>query len=315
MKTRWLLVIPLAFAALAGSADASVIRDNAHLFSADAIRDAQATLDRVESESSVGTVVETIETLDGQNIDKAIVDHARRSRTHGIYILIAKNEHKVEVDASDRVAGRITRARRLAVRNVFVDQFKRRDFDAGLRQGVSELATQVAESGITPRRAGGAVPPRGQGQGFGVGSLLTIILVIVGVMFVFRLLGSLFQNRGGSGYAGGRPGMGPGYGGGGGGGGFMSSLFGGIGGALAGNWLYDQFSGRHHHGNYGDSGSYGDGGQGVSDGGDGWAGQGDGGGDWGGGGGDAGGGGDWGGGDAGGGGDWGGGGSGGGGDW
>ena len=36
----------------------------------------------------------------------------------------------------------------------------------------------------------------------------------------------------------------PGYGGGGGGGGFMSSMFGGIGGALAGNWLYDQFSGR-----------------------------------------------------------------------
>ena len=53
--------------------------------------------------------------------------------------------------------------------------------------------------------------------------------------------------------------MGPGYGGpgygGGGGGGFMSSLFGGIGGAMAGNWLYDQFSGRHHGGNV-DSTSY-----------------------------------------------------------
>ena len=32
----------------------------------------------------------------------------------------------------------------------------------------------------------------------------------------------------------------------------MSSLFGGIGGALAGNWLYDQFSGRHQ-GGYSDS--------------------------------------------------------------
>ena len=47
--------------------------------------------------------------------------------------------------------------------------------------------------------------------------------------------------------------MGPGgyYGGGGpataagGGGGFFSGLLGGLGGAMAGNWLYDQMSGRH----------------------------------------------------------------------
>ena len=79
----------------------------------------------------------------------------------------------------------------------------------------------------------------------------------------------------------------------------MSSLFGGIGSALAGNWLYDQFSGRHH-GGYTDQSSYGS--DVPVDGGDNWSGGGDVSGDWGGGG-DTGGG-DWGGG----GGDWGGGG-------
>jgi len=88
----------------------------------------------------------------------------------------------------------------------------------------------------------------------------------------------------------------------------MSSLFGGIGGAMAGNWLYDQFSGRHQSG-YTDSSSYGSE-PGISDAGSDATNVS---GDWGGGG-DAGGGGDWGGG---GGGDWGGGGDagGGGGDW
>ncbi len=111
------------------------------------------------------------------------------------------------------------------------------------------------------------------------------------------------------------------------GGGFFSGMLGGLGGALAGNWLYDQFSGRHS--NYGSadaastdysSGVPGQGGDaivGADDdpgGGTSWddgAGADTGGGDWGGGGGDWGGGdggGDWGGG----GGDWGGGG---GGDW
>jgi uncharacterized protein len=127
-----------------------------------------------------------------------------------------------------------------------------------------------------------------------------------------RVLGSLFR-RGGNQMAGqggmqpqGGPGFGGGYGGH--GGGFMSSLFGGIGGAMAGNWLYDQFSGRHHgpgnmypdQTNYDQGGSPADdpstgswgGGGGDWDGGGGGGDWGGGGGDWGGGGGD-GGGGDW----------------------
>jgi uncharacterized protein len=88
----------------------------------------------------------------------------------------------------------------------------------------------------------------------------------------------------------------------------MSSLFGGLGGAMAGNWLYDQF-GRHHSA---DPTSYAPGAEPAppADAGPDWQDAGDGGGDWGGGDAGGGGGGDWGGG---GGGDWGGGG--GGGDW
>lgn len=167
-----------------------------------------------------------------------------------------------------------------------------------------------------------------------MGTFLLIILGIFGVLLVLRLLGGLFNRgagAGNSGQMGGmgmpRPGMGPGggpgyYGGpgyGGRGGGFFSGMLGGLGGVLAGNWLYDQFSGRHggmtsadayHSADY-TSGTP-EGGDAIVGGDDGLGGGGDwggdagtadtGGGDWGGGGGDwGGGGGDWGGG---GGGDW-----------
>ncbi len=139
-------------------------------------------------------------------------------------------------------------------------------------------------------------------------SLFLIIgLGLLALFIVIRLLGALFSGGGQAGYGrpmGGGPGMGGpgygggGYGGGGGGGGFMSSMFGGIGGALAGNWLYDQFSGRHNDGGVGQTSSNYDPGVGSESPPDeGFVTPGDGGGDWGGGGGDTGGGGgDWGGG-------------------
>ena len=167
-----------------------------------------------------------------------------------------------------------------------------------------------------------------------MGTFLLILAGIFGVLLVLRLIGGLFgrQRAGYPGQMGGmgmnRPGMGlpgpgyyggPGYGGR--GGGFFSGLLGGLGGALAGNWLYDQMSGRHSHMTSADAyppdsplsgapdqgddaiiGADDHGGRGETwddPGGD-WGGGDAGGGDWGGGGGD------WGGGD--GGGDWGGGG-------
>ncbi|CAN5415836.1 hypothetical protein BH11PLA2_BH11PLA2_27370 [soil metagenome] len=123
------------------------------------------------------------------------------------------------------------------------------------------------------------------------------LCVLLGAWLVIGLIRAFTGGGGGGGMGGG------GYGGGG-GGGFMSSMLGGMFGAAAGMYLYDQFSGHNSHNNdYGNSGSgndYNSGGDantgdGNYDGGS--AGAGDGGGDWGdSGGGDVGGGGDWGGG-------------------
>jgi uncharacterized protein len=323
-KPRWLLALPVAMAVMLGAsgAQASTIRDTAGMFSPDAVRQAQAQLDKIEREYQLPVTIETIETLDGEPVAEVAIDHAKRSGTHGIYILIAKREKAFDIAVSKQYQRALDKTRERAIRAKFLEEFKAKDFDAGLLAGVKAIGTESAEARATygtlrenvpaARRVGVPLRRGAGGGGFGLGSLVGIALAIVGVLFVVRLLGSLFGGAAGAGMGG--PGrMGAGYGGGyGGGGGFMSSLFGGLGGALAGNWLYDQFSGRHH-GGYGDSTSYDQGS--VADPGapaDDWSGGnvsggwgdsgGDGGGDWGGSGGDwGGGGGDWGGG---GGGDW-----------
>jgi uncharacterized protein len=251
--------------------------------------------------------------------------------------------------------------KRHAIRQAFIDEFQKKDFDGGLAAGVRAIEHALQGVEAVPRGAGvppaprapaahGGNIPRGAAAPNTLGTFLLIGLGIVAVLVVLRLLGGLFgraqggypNQMGGMGMQ--RPGAGPGgpgyYGGpgyGGRGGGFFSGLLGGLGGALAGNWLYDQMAGRHGHSTSagagipgedtpaglpdqgddaivgaeddgGRGGSWDDGGGSDTGGGD-WGGGDAGGGDWGGGGGD------WGGGDAGG--DWGGGGGdfGGGGDW
>ena len=287
------------------------------------------------------------------------VEHDNKLGNHGVYMLLSKDDKAMSNVATPKWLTRhFPEAAKLDVVTAFQSEFKKGDFDAGLAKGIaqieSSLATGKAEAGAgwglqaaskgkgAPAipNAGPAIPkPNVGGGGGGMGTLLVIGLVIVAGLFVVRLLSGMARGMsGGNGQQQamgqnfrGAPGYGPqpgpggmgGYGGGvpqRGGGGFMSGLMGGLGGAVAGNWLYDKF-GRQHGGTPGSdvggspgAGSYdptqndvtaGEGGgqEGWGDNsGGGVADSGGGGADWGG---DAGGGGgDWGGGGGGGGGDW-----------
>ena len=349
LRNRWMFVLPLlVLTALAvPQLGAAEIRDRAGIFSAEAIRKAQAEFDRNERSTSVPVVIETITAIPGLErgasasekrsaIEALAEKKAKAIRYEGVYLLISKDDQVFsELLVREHLASVLPRERRRAVRDALLGEFKKGNFDAGLVKGSATLAEALSEAPVAaPRRAVPGVPAqrRGDAGRFGLGSLLAIGLGIFGVLVLMRVLGGLF-NRGGGypgqvGMGGMGPGMGPGPGyggpgygyGGPRGGGFFSGMLGGLGGALAGNWLYDQFSGRHSGAGHFDAGTYtpgeateaqdpggdafvggdDDGGQGTS-----WAdpggdtggdwGGGDGGGDWGGGGGDWGGG-DWGGG-------------------
>jgi uncharacterized protein len=306
--TRRLLAVPIILTVTSGLCAAAEIRDGAGLFSARAIAQAQATLERAEKSSGKSVFIETIPSLEGRNVDAVADENARMHRSSAVYVLFAKNDKKFRFREPGQ---KLYKEQESEISSAFLDSLKAQDFDGALTRGSSAIASALTS--VPANRGGGAVagrrnqaPAANRGAGGAMGGwgfILTIGLVILAVMFGLRILGAMFGAGRGMGAPGMRPGMGgPGYGGGG-GGGFMSSMLGGIGGAMAGNWIYDQFRGRDH-------GSYGGGAgsdPGVSE----PDGVGGGGGDWGGDGGAGGGGGDWGGG---GGGDWGGGG-GGGGDW
>ena len=307
---------------------AADVSDGGGFFSAAAVAKANEAIRALEQKSGHEVRIETFATVpDGKSqrvsamdakeretfFSNWLHDRAEATKSRGIVILICKEPAHLRLWAGkplERVGFGIAQAK--PIRETLLTGFKAKDYDKALSDTVTRIATvfdglHAARGGAVARgNAAHPAPHRAQlpphpgqpvQQTSGYGGLVFVIAIVIGAIVVISLISRLFgSGQTGGGYGGGYGGGG-GFGGGGfgGGGGFMRGLAGGIFGAMAGNWLYDQFSGRHAHGNdsnwTGSDSSIngGDGGSSNSDGGfDG--GTDFGGGDFGGGGGDAGGG-------------------------
>ncbi|MGE3821396.1 MAG: TPM domain-containing protein [Isosphaeraceae bacterium] len=299
---RWILALPLAFATILSPAqvDAATILDPAGLFSREAVEKAERELARIERASRIPVTVETVDSLQGARINDVLADHARRAGARGLYILIAKREEKIWVEASRRFPA-LNGGPARSIKQAFIEGgLKSRDFDAALLSGVQTIGREFEDPAVATAPAEPRPIPVGNPQtGFGLGSLLALGALVFAGVFLFRMLGTHLGGGGQRGFAGPSDMMGGPVTRG--GGGFFSGLLGGLGGAIAGNWIYNQFNPAprrytdHLHGGYDDSGSLGDDWSSTAGSGGDWGGGGDGG-DWGGGGGDWGGGGsgdDW----------------------
>lgn len=326
--------------------DVFTVKDEAQLFSKDAIARANRKIEEIKKNYKVDLLVETLA--------KAPTDVGRASKeerdsyfrslakkrydaqgVHGVYVLICNEPKSLRVDAG-------TEIRKKAFRDADVAELVKtftsrlgKDADQALLAGVDEVATtleknigkQTARPGaVAPAPKPGATVPVGKERGDMTGGLwgwlcLGLVAVLALWVVIGMVRGLTGARRPAQPYPAGQFGPGgpppgyappPGYGQPAGGGGFMSSVLGGMLGAGAGMWAYDTFFRGGSGGSmtppaYGGSTPTGAGDQGT----------GGAGGDWGsepaapa----DGGGGADWGGGNDGGGGDWGGG-DGGGGDW
>ena len=201
LMSRWIFALPWLLASAAAPAlEAASIKDGAGMFSPDATRDALDHLKRIEREHDLPVTIETIDSLDGQPLDAVTRDLAKRSGTEGIFILIPKSDNKIEVISSKVFDRSITRPRRLAIRDAFIEPFKKRDFDAGLTAGVRAIDRNVAEAKAevgslrgapAPGRARNPVANRRApapvgmpGAGGGMPSWLPIVLLLVGGFFL-----------------------------------------------------------------------------------------------------------------------------------
>jgi glc operon protein GlcG len=154
----------------AASRSASDIRDTAGIFSAGAIEKAKTQLVKIERDSRIPTIIETIDSLGGDTIDAAARRHASRSAGRGIFILIAARDAKLEVLASREFEDVVDRSQRQVIRDAFIAEFRHKKFNEGLEQGVQAIARVAAKADVPSikrpqlaRPEGIAYPSPGQG--------------------------------------------------------------------------------------------------------------------------------------------------------
>src|SRR6478609_1613908 len=107
-RARWLLALPALMIATSGATLASEVRDKAGMFGAEAVRKAEAELNRIEREYQVPVTIETVESLNGKNVTDVLREHAKASDARGIYALIARRDHKTQVVAQQAYSRYVT---------------------------------------------------------------------------------------------------------------------------------------------------------------------------------------------------------------
>ena len=184
---------------------------------------------------------------------------AKAERERGVFVLAYLQGDKfyidVEVDRQTDLKRHFTDADALKLSQVMQDGFRsakgkseelaRHTRDAALLAATADVVSQLKntsapEERTSTRASRGEEDSQSRGGMSIMGWVCVLLLVGLGVWLVIGLIRA-FTGTGG--YAGGGYGGGYGYGG----GGFFPSLMGGMFGAMAGMWLYDQFTGSHYH--------------------------------------------------------------------
>lgn len=249
------------------------VQDDAGLFSQAAEDKANAQIAHIKKTYGKDVVVETIPRLDfpaGVNKDdffaRWVEERFNRQHINGVYVVIVKEPGKLRVETGPetRKLGFFSREREKMLASALLEDLKAKQFDLALDRAVNDVAEgfaahSPAKGSTSPHRPSPAPAPKNDVEVSPLfGWLCVGIAVLLGVWLLFgilRAIGSMFSGRSGSygpGYGqGGGYGPGPGYAPGyGGGGGFFSNLLGGMFGAAAGMWMYNNFFGGHAHGGY-----------------------------------------------------------------
>jgi hypothetical protein len=247
---------------------ASGVRDEAGFFSEPARREAAQRIGRILKEARQEVLIETLKGLpeaeragvdpkDRAALNQRMEGFAKaqrdRHRVSGIYVLVIREPGRLEVVSGNEARRRgFAAAERSELIKVMTGELQARRFDQAL---LSALGSVEKSLGVAGKPAVSAADATGSKESDSMMTLLKWGAIFLGIVVLIRLLKAMFS-PGGSPYG---PGSGLGAGGGaglggpGGGGGFFRSLMGGLFGAAAGMWIYDQFFGHRSEGSFFDS--------------------------------------------------------------
>ncbi len=130
----------------AQSPAASDIRDEAKLFSPDAVSKAKARLAQIDKTFQVPVIIESIESLQGEALNTAVIRLARQAGAQGMFILIPKREAKIETRVVAKLGTVFSQVDLQAVSDAFINQFRQREFDAGLEKGIDSIEKLMADA-------------------------------------------------------------------------------------------------------------------------------------------------------------------------
>jgi len=263
---------------------AAEISDGGGFFSTEALATANQSIRDLEQKSGHAVRIETFAAVPADKIEavakmdakqreaffsKWVHDRAEATQSRGIFVLICREPSHLNLWAGTPIqrAG-FGAAQAKTMKEAMLARLKAKEYDKALTEAVAQLSTTFG--GLSHAKAKASTPAPATPESKHVGDVtptspthapahhapvhvpqqsnwtgvMVVLMFVVGGIFVMSLIGRLF----GGGRSSGMGGYGPGGYGNGGGGGFMSGLTGGIFGAMAGNWMYDQFSGRHASG-------------------------------------------------------------------
>ncbi len=238
--------------------------DNGAFFSEQVKTDAVKVIGEMERTLRKGVLVETFKEIPAEvkagvnDKDKAAMSkmydqwalkQAKQHGVNGVYVLIVKTPSHLQVEVgTDTQQQAFTLKDRAALVSLMIGKLGAKQNDEALRDGVNFVqatmkshAPNRARTGAAPVPASASHPAEKSG---GWGWIIQFIVIGLVVWVVIGIIRAI-SGRASGGSAMGQPGMG------GGGGGFFSSLIGGMFGAAAGMWMYDQFFSSHGNSAYG----------------------------------------------------------------
>lgn len=241
------------------------VRDDAGVFSTPTVKQADEAIRNLQKQFHKDLRVETFAGIPEGGMDQytrnreeffsnLVRDRARAAQLDGIYVLVMKEPppHRFRIQVG---VGQATRQRAFTVSNrdelvrILQTAFRQDRYDEGLQNGISyvertlrdNVQPTVARQSAVPGGTWRSTPSVNESSSRGsIGSFLVLGVVLLGGMLLVRFLFRMVRGTQGGQLAG-AGGMG------GGGGGFLTSLLGGIGGVMAGSWLYDRFMGGNAH--------------------------------------------------------------------
>ena len=247
-----LLTICFATLFLSVAANAEVV-DTAGMFSSSALKEANQRLEEVKRKSGKELVIETIEEVGQADANALAIEKAKARKVNGVYVLISKKDRKLKIEIGNKTKQVFGDFERDTLRSKITEEFKVKNFDAGLNSSVDYFAGVMDAAVANKNTSNHNYPQKSEfpirsNQSTGGIPWMTIIIFAVLAFIAFKVITSLMaSNRGGAGNmnqpygAGGYGNSGPG---------FMGTFLTGMLGAAAGSWLYDKFTG-HDSGLYG----------------------------------------------------------------